>query len=243
MTSKSPVASDISSFGISWFVHIWDVVAGPGEKQPGRTSADCRHWVERGQPKEELTGDWQRQNKSRLQGGGLARHFLTCEYPFLPDTWQRQTSCTQVFSALLNWDHSAGCERSCDFQMKRSTKPDAVTFGQWGQWCSKIWVVLRGERTEEWSLRTQDGIGDKTQQQGLSHKVKHLFETNNCCIRHLTILKELLLELTRASGDVGALQQMINVATQYMDYFMTDFKLMLAQQSGKGPNLKVVKWW
>ena len=24
---------------------------------------------------------------------------------------------------------------------------------------------------------------------------------------------------------------------------MTDFKLMVAQQSGKGPNLKVVKWW
>ena len=23
----------------------------------------------------------------------------------------------------------------------------------------------------------------------------------------------------------------------------TDFKLMVAQQSGKGPNLKVVKWW
>ena len=26
-------------------------------------------------------------------------------------------------------------------------------------------------------------------------------------------------------------------------FFMTDFKLMVAQQSGKGPNLKVVKWW
>ena len=26
-------------------------------------------------------------------------------------------------------------------------------------------------------------------------------------------------------------------------YCMTDFKLMVAQQSGKGPNLKVVKWW
>ena len=25
--------------------------------------------------------------------------------------------------------------------------------------------------------------------------------------------------------------------------YMTDFKLMVAQQSGKGPNLKVVKWW
>ena len=25
--------------------------------------------------------------------------------------------------------------------------------------------------------------------------------------------------------------------------YKTDFKLMVAQQSGKGPNLKVVKWW
>ena len=25
--------------------------------------------------------------------------------------------------------------------------------------------------------------------------------------------------------------------------YKTDFKLMAAQQSGKGPNLKVVKWW
>ena len=24
---------------------------------------------------------------------------------------------------------------------------------------------------------------------------------------------------------------------------MTDFKLLVAQQSGKGANLKVVKWW
>ena len=28
-----------------------------------------------------------------------------------------------------------------------------------------------------------------------------------------------------------------------MKALMTDFKLMVAQQSGKGPNLKVVKWW
>ena len=25
--------------------------------------------------------------------------------------------------------------------------------------------------------------------------------------------------------------------------YKTDFKLMVAQQSGKGPNLEVVKWW
>ena len=27
------------------------------------------------------------------------------------------------------------------------------------------------------------------------------------------------------------------------NFHKTDFKLMVAQQSGKGPNLKVVKWW
>ena len=35
------------------------------------------------------------------------------------------------------------------------------------------------------------------------------------------------------------------ILVQIFQFFpsKTDFKLMVAQQSGKGPNLKVVKWW
>ena len=46
------------------------------------------------------------------------------------------------------------------------------------------------------------------------------------------------------SVEVQRLFQKLSVALMRGNCaLMTDFKLMVAQQSGKGPNLKVVKWW
>ena len=38
-------------------------------------------------------------------------------------------------------------------------------------------------------------------------------------------------------------EKIMNIVEQFEALHKTDFKLMVAQQSGKGPNLKVVKWW
>ena len=64
-----------------------------------------------------LRRGWQETDKDKMQGKRVTRRFSGCQYPFQRDTWQ-SVSYTQVFSPPLDWDESAGCEMSCDFDEK-----------------------------------------------------------------------------------------------------------------------------
>ena len=119
------------------------------------------HWVERGQGG--LRRSWQQWQRQNKEGGCKgARHFFGCEYILFGLTLGNVCHTHKCYHLL-----SAGCERSCDFRWKVAQASATMR----SKWSLKIWVVWRGERTEEWSLRTQDGVRDKGQQQGLSHKV------------------------------------------------------------------------
>ena len=135
----------------------------PGEKQPGRTtSADCREGTGWKGAKEAWGGadssdkDKTRREVARGPDTSLAVNIL---FGQTLDNLRHTHKCYHLLSA--------GCERSCDFRWKVAQASATMR----SKWSLKIWVVWRGERTEEWSLRTQDGVRDKGQQQGLSHKV------------------------------------------------------------------------
>ena len=135
----------------------------PGEKQPGRTtSADCREGTGWKGAKEAWGGaDSSDKDKTRRVARGpdtsLAVNVL---FGQTLDNLRHTHKCYHLLSA--------GCERSCDFRWKVA---QASVITMRSKWSLKLWGVWRGERTEEWSLRTQDGVRDKGQQQGLSHKV------------------------------------------------------------------------
>ena len=91
-------------------------VVGPGFKR-SRAGRQLTAGGEGWKGASRLRRGWQETDKDKMQGKRVARRFSGREYPFQRDTWQ-SVSYTQVFSPPLDWDESAGCEMSCDFDEK-----------------------------------------------------------------------------------------------------------------------------
>ena len=180
-------------------------------------------------------------------GPTRARHFyfVCTQHNFVDHSISNLFLRIRNLPALQVWRQAEQTNKCCCTKVRWISACIAeLTYGSVWEWCitkADIWLSQIGPDTQ--SRQLGDSLQRKITSWDFFFVIYFLFEGD----MRVGIANNFFTCLTQKSNFVLnylLLDRLNTILTyQVLVSHMTDFKLMVAQQSGKGLNIKVVKWW